>query len=93
MVVAVELCCPVVKEVLAARDLSASPHPTAKAGAWLAPCYVCHGLEISGNEALLTEVVVPVLHPPPDENVFPTVQSEAPHPQLVAIIPNITYSC
>lgn len=86
--------------MLAGRDLSAPPRPTAYSEqdhGWhdvrLAMASSSRGLETLGKEAPTAEVTVPVLKHPPDENVFPAVQSEPPHPQLVAVAPNITYLC
>lgn len=51
------------------------------------------GLETPGKEVPPAEVTVPVLHHPPDENLSPTLQSEPPHPQPVAVALNITHVC
>lgn len=51
------------------------------------------GLETPGKEGPLAEVTVPTLHCPLDKTIFPTVVSELPHPHVVAVAPNITYSC
>lgn len=51
------------------------------------------GLETPGKEGPLAEVTVPTLHCPLDKSIFPIVKSEPPHPQLVAVAPNITCSC
>lgn len=51
------------------------------------------GLETPGKEGPFAEVTIPTLHCPLDKSVFPTVESELRHPQLVAVAPNTTYSC
>lgn len=48
--------------------------------------------ELQARRLPPAEVTVPVLHRPPDD-IFPTVQCEPPHPQLVAVTANITHSC
>lgn len=75
--------------MLAARDLSASHHPTAYSkpncgwhGVRLATASSSQGLEPPCKAAPPHQGV---LHCSPNGNIFPTVQSEPPHPELVTV--------